>query len=248
MILNYSIHLVRKAVFDEETPSKLTTRIYNNKLSTNIFNNDNYIFELPIINNNEKDNTYDDSEKLIYDEESSKDNIESKEKIFSLFGKSKEPESNTSVSSTKGKEIENSYFSDNPNESLYDLASDLQFIGVPNDEPSSSGTVSVNKEETEFNSFSKWKTSSNSNTQAEKKINLNKESSNITPFKYKLPDSKNLKPSMNESYKRSGNPIYPNNNKKYKISLDNVETSKGNLTESSLTYRQSIPRKIKIYG
>ena len=244
---DYSIHLVREAVFDEETPSKLTTRIHNNKLPTNIFNNDNYIFELPIINNNEKDNTYDDSGKLIYDEEPSKDNIESKEKISSSSGKGKEPESDTSVSSTKGKEIENSYFSDNPNESLDDLASDLQSIRVSNDEPSSSGTVSINKEETEF---SKSKTSSNSNTQAEKKINLNKESTSIVPFKHKLvhtkfPDSKKLKPSMNESSKRPGTPIYPNNNKKYKISLDNVETLKGYLTESPLTYRQAISRKDK---
>jgi len=55
---DYSIRLVREAVFDEETPSKLTNRIHNNKLPTNIFNKDNYIFELPIINNNENENTY----------------------------------------------------------------------------------------------------------------------------------------------------------------------------------------------
>ena len=31
--------------------------MHNNKLPTYIFNNDNYIFEFPIINNNENENT-----------------------------------------------------------------------------------------------------------------------------------------------------------------------------------------------
>ena len=53
---DYSIHLVREAVFDEETSPALSAKIQNESLTTNIFNNDNNIFETPIINldDNEK--------------------------------------------------------------------------------------------------------------------------------------------------------------------------------------------------
>jgi len=68
------------------------------------------------------------------------------------------------------------------------------------------------------------------NQQAKKKINSNNKTINTVPFKHmlihpKLPDSKKLKPSMNESCKRPENSLFPDNNKKYKISLDNVEPS-----------------------
>jgi len=51
---------------------------------------------------------------------------------------------------------------------------------------------------------------------------------------------------MNESHKRPGNPIQSNSNKKYKISLDNVETSKGCITETPLSYKQVITPSDKI--
>ena len=167
---DYSIHLVREAVFDEETPSNLSTKIRNNKLPTNIFNNDNYIYELPIINSNENENTYDDSGKLIYNEESNEEsneeNTESKENNSSSR-KGKESEIDSPVSSiknnninkiintpitnnkkdeinnsAKSKEPEDNFINDEKIESIDDLASDFQSISVSNDESNFSGDIS----------------------------------------------------------------------------------------------------------
>jgi len=66
----YNIHLVREVVFDEQTPSTLQTKENSSKLLTNIFNNDNYIFETPIINMNDYTNT--SNEEANYDESISK--------------------------------------------------------------------------------------------------------------------------------------------------------------------------------
>jgi len=48
---NYNIHLVSKAEFDEETPSQLSYRKFDDEQNqpTNIINNDNYHFEFPFI-------------------------------------------------------------------------------------------------------------------------------------------------------------------------------------------------------
>ena len=238
---DYSIHLVREAVFDEETPSNLTTKIRNNKLPTNIFNNDNYIYELPIINSNENENTYDDSGKLIYNEESNEENTESKENNSSSR-KGKEPEIDSPVSSiknnntnkiidtpitnnkkdeinnsAKSKEPEDNYINDEKIESIDDLASDFQSISVSNDESNFSGDISLEKDKIKFNPSTKRKSSTCNNTHIKKKINLNNEILNTVSLKHKLihsklPDSKKLRPSMNESHKRPGNPIQSNSN------------------------------------
>ncbi|OUM59000.1 hypothetical protein PIROE2DRAFT_64052 [Piromyces sp. E2] len=49
-----NIHLIREVVFNEETPSGLQVKTNNNNLPTNVFNNDNYIFETPLINSDEE--------------------------------------------------------------------------------------------------------------------------------------------------------------------------------------------------
>ena len=273
---DYIIYLVREVVFDEETLQKLTTRIHSNKLPSNIFNNDIYIFEFLIINNNENENTYDDSRKL--NEEYSEDHTESKENNSSISGKGKEPESELSDSSTKGKksnvtennptinnkdientystlgkEHEDKYFNDELNKPIDDLVIVLPSISVSNDDEPNFSMIASLEDEIKFNPPVKRESSTISNPQAKKKINSNNKLINTVPFKHKLihpklPDSKKLKPSMNESCKRHGNFfnfLIIVKKKKYKISLDNVEPFKGSLTETPLTYRQAISQSDK---
>jgi len=133
-----------------------------------------------------------------------------------------------------------------------DLVTDLQSIGVSNDDEPNSSSIASFEDETKLNPPTKIKSSTIINQQAKKMINSSNKTIYTAPFKHnlihpKLPDSKKLKPSMNKSCKRPGNSIFPDNNKKYKISLDNIEPSKGCLTEASpsLTYRQAISRSYK---
>ncbi|OUM70682.1 hypothetical protein PIROE2DRAFT_1232, partial [Piromyces sp. E2] len=70
---DHSIHLVREAVFDKHTPSAIFSNFENNNLLTNIFNNDNYIYESPIINIEDSSDIYNDSN-TIYIENSDNSN------------------------------------------------------------------------------------------------------------------------------------------------------------------------------
>ena len=73
----------------------------------------------------------------------------------------------------------------------------------------------------------------------------------MIPLKHKLKNSnsssnKKFKSSFNEPTKRLGSPITPDDNKKLKVTIDNVESSiKNIITDTPLTYKQAVTCKSK---
>jgi len=80
---DHSIHFVREAVFDEHTPSAITSLLKDKNLPTNIFNNDNYIYESPLINTEDSSDNLNDSS-TIYIENSNNDITELTPNIKSI--------------------------------------------------------------------------------------------------------------------------------------------------------------------
>jgi len=170
-------------------------------------------------------------------------NLENKYDDDSLYDKN----------SASTSESNNNNHKENSDNSIDKLASDLQSISVSNNDSdhSISDDIFLESNIKNTNLSSKRKLSVTEESNSKRRTNESSHSLNLIPLKHKLKNSnsssnKKFKSSFNEPTKRPGSPITSDDNKKLKVTIDNVESSiKNIITDTPLTYKQAVTCKSK---
>jgi len=230
-----SIHLVNEVTFNEQTPSALKIKKHVNDQHKNLLNNDNYIYERSVID--EDGLVYDNniSNNILYNEADSY--VIAKNKVNT---QSSEDTANGSTSNLKVIEISDNNkeetFSDNNNQS--NLNSNSKDDDTFNRERSDTDNNSEL-----FNKSSKRKYSIDSDsddiTAHNKRLNCNTYPQNHTPLKRKQKDYsdksvKKQKPSFNEPQKRKCDSTDTKSNKKQKPSFNESTKRPNDSTDSKI--------------
>jgi len=127
----------------------------------------------------------------------------------------------------------------------------LSVVSNNDNDHSLSDDISLEYNIKNTNLSSKRKLSVTEESNSKRRTNESSYSLNLIPLKHKLKNSnsssnKKFKSSFNELTKRPGSLITPDDNKKLKVTIDNVEPSiKNIITDTPLTYKQAVICKSK---